>query len=279
MDIMSADPASRRLSGQGGRVLAWLESERRSTVSAAEVQAQFGWPATVIRNVMSRLARERWLRRTAKGRYETVFAETGGWVAPNPWAALCTWQQRYYIGFQSAAHELGLTPDRPRDVQACVPLGARRPRAWTDTPISLIFMRSYDDGGTKTAKLHGFSVRLASVERILVDAAALPQRIGGVPGLTRVLDRAVERADWGSVVQLGRRSRRGRPGLRRLAVLLEILGHPVAEELARVATALAGESALFLGERRIYGAKGERIPRWQVVVNVDPELLREELSR
>lgn len=271
--------AARTLSGRGAHVLAWLESERRPTVSTVEVQGHLGWSETVVRNVMSRLAREGWLRRTAKGQYETVFAETGGWVAPNPWAALSTWQQRYYVGFQSAAHELGLTPDRPRDVQACVPPGAKRPRAWTDTPISPVFMRSYDDEGTTTAKLHGFSVRLASVERVLVDAGALPQRVGGVPGFARVLDRATEQADWGSVVRLGKRSRRARAGLRRLAAMLEILGYPVPDELARVATALPGESALFLGERRIYGAKGERLPRWQVVVNVDPGLLREELSR
>ncbi len=272
-------PPARKLSGRGAQVLAWLEAERRPTVSVGQVQEHFGWSAGIVRNVMSRLARDGWLRRTAKGQYETVFAETGGWVAPNPWAALSTWQQRYYVGFQSAAHELGLTPDRPRDVQVCVPLGAKRPRSWTDTPISLILMRSYDGEGTDAATLHGFSVRLASLERILIDAAALPQRIGGLPGLARVLDRGADKADWETVVRLSRRSGRARAGLRRLAAMLEIHGRQVPNQLARVATALPGESPLFLGERRLYGAKGERIPRWQVVVNVNPVLLREELSR
>lgn len=270
---------ARTLSGRGAQVLAWLESERRPTASAGEVQEHFGWSASVVRNVMSRLARAGWLRRTTKGQYETVFAETGGWVAPNPWAALSTWQQRYYVGFQSAAHELGLTPDRPRDVQACVPFGSKRPRSWSDTPISLVFLRSYEEEGTETAKLHGFSVRVGSVERVVLDAAGLPQRIGGIPGLARVLDRAADRADWETIVRLSKHARRARAGLRRLAAMLEILGHVVPDELARVATARPGESALFLGERRIYGAKGKRFSRWQVVVNVDPSVLREEVSR
>lgn len=272
-------PSARTLSGRGAPVLAWLESERRATVSAVDVQEQFGWSEAVVRNVMSRLARKGWLRRTAKGQYETVFAETGGWVAPNPWAALSTWQQKYYVGFQSAAHELGLTPDRPRDVQACVPLGAKRPRAWRDTPVSLIFLRSYRDEGSETATLHGFSVRLASVEKTLLDSGGLPQRVGGVQGLARVVDRAADRADWATVVQLSKSASRARPSLRRLAAVLEIVGHGVPDELARVASALPGESAMFLGERRIYGAKGKRLARWQVVINVDPGVLREELSR
>lgn len=272
-------PSARTLSGQGAQVLAWLESERRVTVSTSEVRSQFGWSDAVVRNVMSRLAHAGWLRRTAKGRYESVFAETGGWVAPNPWAALSTWHQRYYVGFQSGAHELGLTPDRPRDVQACVPPGAKRPRAWRDTPISLVFQRSYDDEGTEVAKIHGFAIRLASVEKTLLDAGALPQRIGGVPGLARVVDRASGRANWEIVLELSKRSRRSRSGLRRLAAVLEILGHAVPDELARVARALPGETALFLGERRIYGAKGKRLASWQVVINVDPGILREELNR
>lgn len=270
---------ARRLSGRGAQVIAWLESERRPTVSAGEVRERFRWSEADVNTIMSRLARAGWLRRTAKGRYETILADTGGWVAPNPWAALSTWQQRYYVGFQSAAHELGLTPDRPRDVQACVPLGARQPRSWSDTPISLIFLRSYDDEGTETAKLRGLPVRVASVERVLLDAAGLPQRIGGIPGLARVVDRAADRANWETVVRLSERARRARAALRRLAAILEILGHGVPDALAAAATARPGESPLFLGERRIYGAKGKRLARWQVVVNVDPGVLREELSR
>lgn len=270
---------ARRLSGRGAKVIAWLESERQPTVSVGEVREQFGWSHPDVNNIMSRLARAGWLRRTAKGRYETILADTGGWVAPNPWAALSTWQQRYYVGFQSAAHELGLTPDRPRDVQTCVPLGAKQPRSWSDTPISLIFLRSYDNEGTEIAKMHGYSVRMASVERVLLDTAGLPQRIGGIPGLARVIDKAAERANWETVVRLSKRARRARAGLRRLATLLEILGHGVPDELARAATACPGESPLFLGERRIYGAKGKRLSRWQVVVNVDPGVLQEELSR
>jgi len=140
-------------------------------------------------------------------------------------------------------------------------------------------MRSFEDGGADVRTLHGYSVRLASAERTLIDSAALPQRIGGLQGLARVVDRGVGKVNWEVVVRLGGGLRRGRTGLRRLAAMLGALDRQVPDELARVATARPGESALFLGERRIYGAKGKRLPQWQVIVNVDPRLLREELLR
>jgi len=67
--------------------------------------------------------------------------------------------------------------------------------------------------------------------------------------------------------------------LRRLAAVLEILGREVPEPLAVAATAQPGESPLFLGGRRTHGAHGERLPRWQIVVNLDPAVIREEVGR
>src|SRR6266508_1042978 len=101
------------------------------------------WPSKRTREVFARLARKGWLRRHARGRYETILAETGGWAPPNPWAALSLWQQPYYVGFQSAAFEFGLTPDRPAEVQACVTVGAKRPHAWADVPIELVYLRTF----------------------------------------------------------------------------------------------------------------------------------------
>lgn len=245
----------------------------------AEVREKLGWSNSVARNTLSRLAKKGWLRRTAQGRYETLLAQTGGWSVPNPWAALSTWQQRYYVGFKSAAYEHGLTPDRPGSVQACVPTGAKRPQAWNDIPILLIYLPTFDSSGTQDKKLFGFDVRIATAEKVVVDGAGIASRMGGVLGLARVLDRAADRLDWVGVVHLGAASSRGRVSLRRLAALLEVLGHEVPDSLATAATARPEESPLFLAERRTYGARGKRLPRWQVVINLDPRLLLEEVER
>ncbi|MBA2273772.1 MAG: hypothetical protein H0W21_07725 [Actinobacteria bacterium] len=270
---------ARTLSRREAELVSWLEAERRPSVSFPEIRQTLGWSNSVARNTVSRLAKKGWLRRTAQGRYETVLAETGGWSVPNPWAALSTWEQRYYVGFKSAAYEHGLTPDRPGSVQTCVPTGAKRPQAWDDIPILLIYLPKFDWGGAESGKLHGFEVRVASPEKVLVDGGGLPGRIGGVLGLARVADRAAHRVDWETVLHLAMTSSRGRVSLRRLAALLEVLECEVPEPLAQAATARSGESPLFLGERRTHGAQGERLRRWQVVVNLDPAVIREEVGR
>lgn len=258
-------------------MLAWLESERARSVSSGDLAERFGWPPQAVWRTLASLARKGWLVRTSHGRYATVLAETGGWAPPNPWAALGTSGLRYYVGFQSAAYERGLTPDRPGAVQTCVPPGTRRPKAWAEVPIALIFLRSFSPAGVERVKLHDFEIILARPEKILIDAAGLPGRIGGVHGLARVLDRARADLDLGLLIALGEQAVRGRAALRRIAALMEILEFEVPVELARHASARPGDSPLYLGERRIFGAHGERIARWAVIENIGVDALREEL--
>jgi predicted transcriptional regulator of viral defense system len=269
---------SRTLAPREGAVVAWLEAERRPVVSVQDVAAVFPWPRTAIHDVLSRLERKGWLRRTARGRYETVLAETGGFAPPNPWAALSTWGQLYYVGLQSAAYEHGLTPDRPGAVQVAVPVGAKAPKAWTDVPIALIALRAFSLEGEDDER-HGVTVRLATPERVLVDAGALPGRVGGPQGLARIATRAAPTADWDRVVELARRRPGGGAALRRLAAILELVGTDVPPPLAAAAAAAEGASYLYLGERRLHGTHGRRLRDWAVVDNVGAETLREEIER
>lgn len=272
-------PPTRTLGPREGQVLAWLESDRRRSVTVNEAAATLGWTEKQTREVLARLTRKGWLKRLAAGRYETVLAETGGWALPNPWAALSLWQQPYYVGFQSAAFELGLTPDRPGAVQACVPVGAKRPRAWEGLPVELVYLRTFALDGTERKTLHQFPVVIASTEKLLLDAAALPGRAGGIFGFARIVDRALDGADWERVVELSSKSRRGTAALRRLAATVEVLDRPVPRSLATGARTDAAGSPLYLGERRIFGSRGPRLDRWRVVANVDPGSLREEVAR
>jgi predicted transcriptional regulator of viral defense system len=248
-------------------------------VSVQEVADVFPWPRSAINDVLSRLEQKGWLRRTARGRYETVLAETGGYAPPNPWAALSTWGQPYYVGFQSAAFEHGLTPDRPAAVQIAVPVGARAPRAWAGVPIRQIPLRTFSSEGVEEEQRHGVSVKLASIERVLVDSSGLPGWVGGVIGLARIAVRANPEADWNRVVKLAATSRRT-SALRRLAAVLDLAGEDVPPALAAAAASAATRASdLYLGERRLYGAQGHRLPRWAVVDNVGEETLREEIAR
>ena len=280
MDLVRIPFPSRTLSSREGAIVAWLEAERRLVVSVDDVAAAFEWNRTAINDVLSSLVRKGWLRRTARGRYETILAETGGFAPPNPWAALSTWVRPYYVGFQSAAYELDLTPDRPGVVQVATPVGARAPKAWAEQPIALIPMRVFSLEGVVDYDHLGIEVRLASVERVLVDAGALPARVGGPQGLARIITRAAPNADWQRVAELAGERPVGGAALRRLAATLELAGAEVPAELAAAAGAAAvGASYMYLGERRLHGAHGRRLRQWAVVDNVGAESLREEVAR
>ncbi len=273
---------ARTLGRREAEVVAWLEAERPSGVDVGSLSVVFGWSRAKASDVLRRLARKGWLQRTAKGRYEPLLADTGGWAVPNAWAALSSWGDPYYVGFASAAHELGLTPDRPGSVQTCVAVGAKRPRAWVQIPITLVALRSFTLAGTQEMELHGFRVRLAQTEKILLDGGATPARVGGVIGLTRILDRAIADADWQTFVQLASDITRGGAAARRVAAIAELIGHEVPDGLAAFASEKlpkSKDSVIYLDDRSLHGRRGKRLERWQVVANLSAEALREEVRR
>jgi predicted transcriptional regulator of viral defense system len=264
---------ARTLSRQEAQVVAWLEAERLRKVTTDEVAEFFGWPRPAVRKVVGQLAKKGWLRRVARGRYETVLAETGGFASADPWPALSQWQQPYYVGFRSAAYEHGLTPDRPGQVQVVVPVGARRPVSWEEQPISLIYLRSFSPLGIDVREIRGWPVAMAVVERVLIDGASLLSRMGGLPGLNAVLMRAGEKVDWETLIAYAERLPRGQVSLRRLAALLELGDAEVPKTLA--AAVHARGAPIYLGERRIFGSHGRLLKRWNVIDNVGVRLTEE----
>lgn len=270
----------RTLSPMESAVMGWIEAERRNAITIDDVASRFAWKRDSIRHVLFRLARKGWLRRTARGRYETVLAETAGFAPPNPWAALASWVPRHYVGFQSAAHELDLTPDRPGDVQVVVGSGTRRPVAWADIPIQLIHLRTFSVEGSERRDLHGWAVQIATPEKVISDGALLPGRVGGIRGLARIAVRAEGSIDWREVVRLTDSHPNGLAALRRLAALLDVIGTPVPRPLAaRAAHPTQRVRRIFLGEPEFEGGDGELLEPWTVIGNVGAEDLREELRR
>jgi predicted transcriptional regulator of viral defense system len=268
----------RTLGGLEAQVVSWMETERPQLIDADSVVGVFGWSRERAQGTLRRLARKGWLKRTLAGRYEPLLGSSGGWAAPNPWAALASWGAPYFVGFASAAYEHGLTPDRPGAVQTCVASGRTRPRTWGELPIVLVHLRSFAMQGTAVEAVHGFSVRMSGLERTLLDCASIPARAGGALGLARIVDRGLERADWQALVELARALTHGRAAARRIAAIADVLSLAVPPPLAEFAAARPGEQPLYIdGPSR--GRRGERLGRWQVVLNIPPEALREELER
>lgn len=275
----ASDPISRPLSARESQIVAWLEEERPELVTAAALADAFGFSPQTSNDITRRLAAKGWLNRVAQGKYEPLLADSGGIALPNAWAALAGWSRSYYVGYASAAYHWNLTPDRPGTVQACVPVGTGRPKRFVELAITLIPQRAFSLTGVSHEAEGGQRVCLASVEKTVIDSAIRPARVSGVLALGRMLDRALDRADWDQVVELAADHPRGSAGLRRIGALLELLGEEVPTPVKQAAGRIPFRSSITLDDRKIYGRTGHVLQPWNVLVNVAPEALREELRR
>jgi len=269
----------RTLSRREAELVGWLEVERPKSISLAEISNALDWSQKRTYNVASRLAKKGWLHRTRAGNFEPLLGESAGILVPDPWVALTSWKVPHYVALASAAYEHNLTPDRPGSVQVCVPFGTTAPSGWRELAITLVSRRAFKLDGSDLAERHGVIVRLAGVERVLLDSAIAPGRVGGVFGLARIVERGSEQADWRRFAELADGASRGRTAARRIAALLEILDRAVPPPLAELASANKGTPPIYIGSTRTHGRRGEILPRWRVVVNLRPEALREEVRR
>jgi predicted transcriptional regulator of viral defense system len=269
----------RTLSRREAELVSWLEVERPKSVSLAEISGALDWPQKRTYSLTSRLAKKGWLHRTRAGHYEPLLGESAGILVPNPWVALTSWKVPHYVALASAAYEHHLSPDRPGAVQVCVPVGTTAPAGWRELAIALVPRRAFQLDGSQLTEAHGVPVRLAGVERVLLDSATMPGRVGGVFGLARIVDRGHEQTDWRRFAELAEKASRGVAAARRIAALLEILGQEVPPALAKLASARKGAPPIYLGSTRVHGRRGEILPRWRVQLNLSPEALREEVSR
>lgn len=268
----------RTLGPREAQVLAWLETERPAVIDVAGVAAAVGVSREHARTLVWRLERKGWLQRLTRGRYEPLLGESGGWSAPNPWAALDGWVRPHYVSFASAAHELGLTPDRPGEVQVATVHGVALSPRMAQAGVRLVRLRRFTLMGSDQREMHGHNVRIASVERCVLDCASHLDFAGGALGLSRILTRAQEGMDWRMFVGMARELPRGPRAMRRVGALLEILGVDAAPVL-RHAVAGPHRTSIPLDDGPAPGGDAPVLAAWGVSVDIAPEAILEEVRR
>jgi len=268
----------RTLGPREAEVLAWLETERPATIEVGDVAEAVGVSREYARTLVARLERKDWLQRLTRGRYEPLLGASGGWPAADPWAALDGWARPYYVSFASAAYELGLTTDRPGEVQVATVIGAALGPSMAEMGVRLVRLRRFDLEGSQQRDLHGHSVRIATTERCLLDCATHLDLAGGALGLARMLARADGQVDWVWLIQMAGELPRGAGAMRRVGALLEILDLEIPAPLLKATNDLHGRP-IPLDSLSGHASDGPVLARWGVRLTVVPEAIREEVRR
>lgn len=268
----------RTLGPREAKVLAWLETERPAVIDLTDVVVDVGVSREYARTLVWRLERKGWLQRLTSGRYEPLLGESGGWPVRNPWAMLDGWVRPHYVSFSSAAYELGLTPDRPADVQVATVPGVVLPRRMAEMGVRLVRLRRFTLKGSEERELHRHCVHIAIPERCLVDCVTHLDLAGGALGLSRMLARAHESVDWMQFASMAGGLPRGASAMRRVGALLEILDLDCPAPVLDAASS-ARRPPIPLDTIRVLPNDGPVLERWDVALNVSSEAIREEVWR
>ncbi len=264
----------RTLSKNEAMVILDLEWNERTTVTLADVRELLDASESYARYVAHRLVEKGWLERLRPGLFQLVPASRGRDGVPdtNPLATGAALVSPYFFSFGTACTHHGLTEQRFSEVY--VACREQRPAAhvrgmryvFVHVPDRLFF-------GFDQVRVLGAPVRMASLERALLDAVDRPRHAGGIGEVSRVAMRAATRVSWEALADLARRW--GSSALvQRLGCLLGLHRASIPEEIRTDLLALVRPgSKILLGPRRRWGTTGKLVSPWNVVVNVPLDVL------
>jgi predicted transcriptional regulator of viral defense system len=206
--------------------------------------------------------------------FQLVPAERGreGVADTHPLTAGAVLVDPYFFSFGTACTHHGLTEQVFAEVYLACQQNRRaatiRGRRYVFVYVSPARFFGFQD----TAVL-GQTVRMARLERALLDAIDRPRYAGGIGEVSRIAARAAPRVSWDALLDL--LDRWGSSALvQRLGYLLDLHGSDVPGEVrAALLTRVRPQSKIQLGPRSRWGTTGRVVKPWNVVENVPRNVL------
>jgi predicted transcriptional regulator of viral defense system len=178
----------------------------------------------------------------------------------------------YFFSYGTACTHHGLTEQTFAEVYiAC----QERRRAVTirDKRYVFVYVSEKHFFGFKETSVLGEPVRMATLERALLDAIHRPRYAGGLGEVSRIAARAASRVSWDAVVELLRKWRSSAL-VQRVGYFLDLHDVDVPTDVRRDFLELVLPlSKIQLGPRRKWGTSGKLVRPWNVVENVPRDVL------
>jgi len=226
------------------------------------------------RNMIAALSKKGVLHRIGRGKYvvipaEVLYQRKGHIGDPLILMEQIMQDEKYYVGYQSAAHFHGIAHQIPFDTVVAV-LKQRRTIRLGSTRIRFIKVNEKKFFGFSELRYSETFVQVSDVEKTILDCLDRYDICGGISETTRTISAAVEKTDWDKLVEDLIRMK-NKALAQRLGVILEKL---LKRKVSRVPENVLGRIERLVGpytyllDVRSPG-KGKTSRRWRIVENTD----------
>lgn len=263
------------------RVIVTLESRRTKLVTLAELAKLLGCSMSYAALLLHRLEQKKWVDRISNGKYIFVPAAAGyeeRFPSLNPLLAGSVLVSPYYYSYSTANGHFGLTTQLPATVYIAT-TAKKSPFVWKNTRFRFVTLARRKFFGFTKVRVQAAEVRMAEMEKAIVDSVDKPKHSGGIEEVLRVLYRAHSRVDMSKLVDYALRMKT-HAVCQRLGFMLDFLAHKglvehLANSLRKKLLGGVGTAPIYVGSRRI---GGEYSRDWHVVKTLSDQQLLSEIE-
>jgi len=260
----------RSLSPLEARLVLRLEWDKKFIVTADDAMRILGISPHHARQILHRLARDRWLAMIKPGKYELIPAERGeyAFADTNPLFIGSVLVSPYYFSFATAAFFHGLSTQAALTVYIATTQDKPRQMLVRGKEYRLIQQPPNKFFGWVEMDAYGSQVNMAHPEKTILDCLDRPAYSGGIPEIAAMLVRGSSRLDWGKLVDYAVHFN-SYALAQRLGYLIVVLNLAVDDNLQnQLLTATGSKSKCYLGQPGQWGTGGDYHPTWRVVNNI-----------
>lgn len=271
----------RTLSSLESKLVMKLEWQKSSVITPADVKKYLRCDDATTWKLLHKLERKRWFERIQRGLYLFIPAERGESAIPplNPFLVASRLVEPYYLTYATAAAHYGLTTQM-RPVIFIATTKRKKQLKWRNSTFKFVTLPTKKFFGYTTSRVQDAEVRLAELEKVVVDCLDKPKYAGGIGEVAMILHAALRRADHAKLVDYA--TRMGSSALvQRLGFLSDMIRERFEEGFSRqlmgTLQKYVGRSLIYIAPPTRFGYKGTFNKTWRVVENVPREQLLAEL--
>jgi len=279
-DHMGVPSMSRSLSALGAKLILHLEWEEQPVVTIKEAMDILNCSYDRARQVIHRLARDRWLAPITRGKYELIPAARGEHAFPdtNPLFIGSTLVTPYYFSYATAAFFHGLSTQASATVYiATTTRTGRRLLTVRGKEYRLVRQAPHRFFGALELDAYGTPVMMATPEKTIVDCLDRPTYAGELPEIAGMLWRGKGHLDWELLADYALRFK-SYSLVQRLGYLVDVLEIALSTEARDRILSGVGKSTRYLGGRGRWGTGGRYDGTWRIVDNLPCEDLLAEIE-